>query len=367
MCICNSNPAKTMRYISFFIIFLSVISGNAQIYHDMRDFTVYGTLAPDAAKSYSRLPDSLFTQVRESLWNLGQNSAGLSIRFATDASDIYAKWCSLNQTKMNHMNPVGVRGMDLYALNADGSWAFLGSAIPSSKEECKATIVKGMTKKMREYMLFLPLYDGIYDLKIGVNKGAVLKQPDSTVICRENPVVMYGTSIMQGGCASRPGMAHTNILQRMLNTEVVNLGFSGNAHLDPAIARLMATKEAGVYVIDVLPNNTIKSLSEKLEPFYRILRDAHPDTPILLVESPMYPRTKIDASYRKGIVALNGALRDFYHRLQGEGDSKVYYFESANILDPDCEGSIDGIHFTDIGFRHFAEHLAPVIQSLLNK
>lgn len=349
------------------ILLIGFIGANAQIYHDMRDFTVYGTLAPDAAKRYSRLPDSLSTQVKESLWNLGQNSAGLSIRFATDASDIYAKWNSLNQTKMNHMNPVGIRGLDLYTLNPDGTWAFVGSAIPSSKEENKATIVKGMGRKMREYMLFLPLYDGIYDLKIGVNKGAVLKKSESSVIRRDKPVVMYGTSILQGGCASRPGMAHTNILQRMLNREVVNLGFSGNGHLEPEIARLMASKDAGVYVIDVLPNNTVKSLTANLEPFYHILRNAHPDTPILLVESPMYPRTKIDASYRNSIKSLNSALRDFYDRMKAGGDKHIHYFESKDILDPESEGSIDGIHFTDIGFKHFAEQLCPTLRTLLGQ
>lgn len=356
-----------MRILSTIIILFGFIWTRAQIYHDMRDYTVYGTLAPDAAKSYSRLPDSLASQVKESLWNMGQNSAGLSIRFATDATDIYAKWCSLNQTKMNHMNPVGIRGLDLYTLNPDGTWTFLGSAIPSSKEENKATIVKGMGKKMREYMLFLPLYDGIHDLQIGVNKGASIKETETPIIRRDKPIIMYGTSILQGGCASRPGMAHTNILQRMLNREVVNLGFSGNGHLDPEIARLMAQKEAGVYVIDVLPNNTIKSLGLKLEPFYRILRDTHPHTPILLVESPMYPRTKIDASYRSGIVSLNKALRDFYNRMQAEGDRNIHYFDSQGILDPECEGSIDGIHFTDIGFQHFAERLCPVLKSLLGQ
>lgn len=357
-----------MKHILTIIIAMLCISGvNAQIYHDMRGYTVYGTLAPDAAKSYSRLPDSLSTQVRESLWNMGQNSAGLSIRFTTNATDIYARWSSLNQTKMNHMNPVGIRGMDLYVLNDDNTWAFVGSAIPSSKEETKATIVKGMSAKMRDYLLFLPLYDGIYNLQIGVNKGAVIKEPENAVICREKPVVMYGTSILQGGCASRPGMAHTNILQRMLNREVFNLGFSGNGHLDPEIASLMAAKDAGVYVIDVLPNNTIKSLGTKLEPFYRILRKAHPDTPILLVESPLYPRTRIDAPYRKGILALNGALRDFYDRMVAEGDSNIHYFEGKDILDDDCEGSIDGIHFTDIGFKNFAHRLYPVLKKIIEK
>lgn len=357
-----------IRILSIIIILFGCIAAKSQIYHDMRSYTVYGTLAPDAAKSYSRLPDSLVSQVKESLWNMGQNSAGLSIRFSTDATDIFAKWNSLNQTKMNHMNPVGIRGLDLYTLEPDGSWSFVGSAIPSSKEENRATIVKGIGgKKMREYMLFLPLYDGIYDLQIGVNKGATIKEPETPVIQREKPVVMYGTSILQGGCASRPGMAHTNILQRLLNREVVNLGFSGNGHLDPEIAQLMAQKEAGVYVIDVLPNNTIKSLGLKLEPFYRILRDSHPDTPILLIESPMYPRTKIDASYRSGIVGLNGALRDFYKRMRAEGDEHLHYFEGKDILDPDSEGSIDGIHFTDIGFQHFARQLCPVLKKLLGQ
>ncbi len=265
---------------------------------------------------------------------------------------------------MNHMSSTGVRGFDLYVLMDDGTWHFAGSAIPSSKDTCTATIIKDMPKKWREYMLYFPLYDGVKTLEIGVNKGAFITAPDDDIADDGAPIIMYGTSIMQGGCASRPGMAHTNILQRMLNREIVNLGFSGNAHLDIEIASLMADTDAAAYVVDVLPNNTISSLKEKLEPFYMTIRNKRPDTPIVLVEHALSPRTYFDPSYKRSIESLNATLRTFYNKMVSQGDINVFYVEGADILDPQLEGTVDGVHFTDLGFQRFATVMYPLLNAL---
>ena len=144
---------------------------------------------------------------------------------------------------MNHMALTGIKGLDLYCLE-DTVWRFAGVGRPSGKEN-KATLVAHMEPKMREFLLYLPLYDGITDLKIGVDSLSEILLPAINLPVREKPIVFYGTSILQGGCATRPGMAHTNILSRWLNRETINLGFSGNGLLDVEIAEIMAHIDAG--------------------------------------------------------------------------------------------------------------------------
>ena len=149
---------------------------------------------------------------------------------------------------MNHMTATGIKGLDLYCLQ-DGKWVFAGSGRPQGKVN-QATIVKDMLPEEREYLLYLSLYDGVVSLSIGVDSLSLIGGPAVDLPVRKKPLVFYGTSILQGGCASRPGMAHTNILERRLNRECINLGFSGNALLDLEIARVMAEVDASVFVND---------------------------------------------------------------------------------------------------------------------
>lgn len=181
---------------------------------------------------------------------------------------------------MNHMTPTGIKGLDLYCLQ-DGKWIFAGSGRPQGKVN-KATIVSNMLPEEREYLLYLSLYDGVTSLSIGVDSLAEITQPAVDLPQREKPVVFYGTSILQGGCASRPGMAHTNILERWLNRECINLGFSGNALLDLEIADVIAGVDASMFVLDFVPNATVEQMKERADKFYTIIRSKHPDTPVLV-------------------------------------------------------------------------------------
>lgn len=357
----------TRIYIYTLFIIISALCVKADSYYPVNELQILGSAASDSTNLFTRLPQSLRDHIKPELCKLGNNTAGMSIRFASDATKISARWTNRYKTSMNHMCPTGIRGLDLYMLMPDNTWAFVGSARPNLNDATStSTFIQGLKGDIHEYMLFLPLYDGITDLEIGVNAGAQVYRPEVELPQRDLPIVMYGTSILQGGCATRPGMAHTNILQRLLNREVINLGFSGNGHLQPEIAKFMADIDAGLYVIDVLPNNTAASLNQKLGPFYNILRAAHPNTPILLVESPFYPRCKFDRQYRASISALNKTLKNFYDERRAQGDSNIYYFEGDEIMDIDCEGSIDGVHFTDLAFQNFADVLYRKILNILH-
>jgi hypothetical protein len=346
-------------------LLVSALKSTDLLYYDAAQFPLLGTAVPNASKQYSRLPDELHDSIRKELWDLGQNSAGLSIRFASDATAIGVKWKSLNKFAMNHMTDAGVRGVDLYVMQDDSTWTTVGSGRPTREKWSQSLIMSNMSRKMREYMLFLSLYDGIDSISIGVDSLAQVVQPQIDLPSRQKPVVMYGTSILQGGCANRPGMAHTNILQRELQREVYNFGFSGNARLDKEIAGVMAGIDAGCYVIDALPNCTAAMVTERMAEFYYILRSSHPDVPILFIESPLFPLMRFNEEVATEINAKNQALRDVYEGLQNAGEQNIYYFEGSRIFGGNVDATVDNYHFTDLGFSIYAANLLPVIKDLL--
>ena len=345
--------------------FADAIKLDDMVAHDLSTYPVIGTLAPDARKAYSRLPDAIADTVRAEVRELGYHSAGLAIRFRSDASDLGARWRALNKFSMNHMTPTGIRGVDLYVLGSDSTWTTVGAGRPSLNHHTSSSkIIADMPRQMREYMLYLPLYDGVDSVYILTDSAAVVEAPAVDLPRRGRPVVMYGSSILQGGCASRPGMVHTSILGRMLNHEVVNLGFSGNARLDSFIARLMADADASVYVLDTLPNCTSDMLRERLEAFYNILRQSHPATPIVFVESPMFPAARLSTEVFQTLTEKNRVHREIFERLAAD-DPNIYYMTASDVLS-DPEATVDNYHFTDTGFAAFARASYNIIAPLLN-
>lgn len=361
------------RILLLFVALLSVGTATAAVvdelvYTDMRPYPLLGTLAPDASAAYTRMPDSLNGVVRKELWSLSQNSAGLAIRFRSDSPRLAAKWKSRNGFNMNHMSPAGIRGLDLYVLQGDSTWTTMSSARPAYHGKNNTCLLSTDMQPgvMREYLLYLSLYDGVDSLYIGVDSTSAVLQPVVDLPRRGKPVVMYGSSILQGGCATRPGMAHTNILERMLQHEVINLGFSGNAKLDPEMAHYMATADASVFVIDALPNCKAEQIDSLMMPFVKIIRDVHPTTPIVLVESPIFPIARFSTEVSATLADKNARLRRIYDALIAEGDKNLYYFESTNILGGDNEATVDNYHFTDIGFVNFANAMFPLLNKLVN-
>lgn len=265
---------------------------------------------------------------------------------------------------MTHMTDTGTRGLDLYTM-VDGEWRHMCSARPLGKtsERC---IIANMDPIDREYMLYLSLYDGVSSLEIGVDEGSTLVQPAVDSPRAAKPIVMYGTSILQGGCANRPGMAHTNILSRRLDREVINLGFSGNALLDMEIARLMASVEdPGLFVLDYAPNAYADMIDEDGEKFFRIIRDAHPDVPVVFIEDVIFPHTAFDNRIKEEVILKNQAQKRLYSRLKKSGEKKIYYISAEGMIGDDGEATVDGIHFTDLGMMRYVEHILPTVKKAL--
>ena len=336
------------------------------VYYDASEFPLFGKITDDTPTRYQRLPGYLENVTRKPVWALGKNSAGLYIRFKAEGSiALYFKWTPARDNTMEHMANTGTKGLDLYALSEEFGWRYLRCARPKGSGTYEARLVCG--KNEREYMLYLPLYDGLTSLQIGVEKGGKLSQPDVMSPNNQKPVIMYGSSILQGGCASRPGMAHTNILARMLDREVINLGFSGNAKIDYEIAEFMAShKDPGVFVLDYVPNCTADMIDEKAELFFRIIRDAHPDVPVVFVQNAVLHGTDIfDKGAERIVKAKNDAQLRLFEKLKKAGEKKIYFVYGDGMLGNDGEATVDGTHFTDLGMLRYAEHVYPTVYHAL--
>ncbi|MCL1933311.1 MAG: SGNH/GDSL hydrolase family protein [Candidatus Azobacteroides sp.] len=357
---------KNVRFIVIIIALLLPFIMKAQtVFYDASVFPLLGKISDATETRYERLPAGLKDLSRPLVWSLEKNTAGLAIRFCTDSRQISVRWETLNDFTMNHMAPTGIKGLDLYCLEND-EWTYVNTARPVAKKS-EATVISNMEKKERELMLYLPLYDGIVSIEIGIDSSAFIGQPKIDLPRRTNPVVAYGTSILQGGCASRPGMAYTNILSRKLNREVINLGFSGNGQLDYEIAELMAECDASLYILDFMPNVNVEQINEKTEKFYRILRDKRPDTPIVFIEEPIFPPAKYDLDMQSKVRELNEVLHTVFDGLKAKKENNIRLISSAGMIGTDGEATVDGIHFTDLGFLRYAEYLYPQIISFILK
>ncbi|WP_390597223.1 SGNH/GDSL hydrolase family protein [Bacteroides sp. f07] len=350
------------RIIGILAMLLLVCHVYAQIvYHDAANFPLLGKATNYAGARYERFPDSLKNISRAPLWNLSRNSAGMAIRFRSNSTRIAVKWKTLFDNHMNHMTDVGVKGLDLYCLQKNGSWRFVNSARPAQKMT-QTTIIENMKPEEREFMLYLPLYDGVSSLSIGIDSLSVIGQPMVDCPVREKPVVFYGTSILQGGCASRPGMAHTNIISRRLNRECINLGFSGNALLDLEVAEMMAEIDASVFVLDFAPNASVEQIKERMAVFYQTIRDKHPKVPILFIEDPVFTHALFDEMIAHEVEDRNRAVNEVFNTLKKKGEKNMYLVRSSKMLGEDGEATVDGVHFTDLGMMRYADLVCPVIR-----
>ena len=346
-----------------------ILSGSASaqnvVYTDASVFPLYGKVSEQTNERYERLPSSLEGVSREPVWYLGRHSAGLFIRFRSNSTSIHARWESTFNNTMTHMTDTGTKGLDLYAI-VEGEWRHVCSAQPQGKKS-ERCIIANMDPVEREYMLYLSLYDGVKSLEIGVDEGSMLDLPTVDRPSREKPVVMYGTSILQGGCANRPGMAHTNIIGRRLDREVINLGFSGNALLDMEIAELMASVEdPGLYVLDYVPNASAQAIDEVGEQFFRIIRDAHPEVPVVFIEDVIFPHTIFDNKILEEVTKKNVAQKRLFKKLKKSGEKRIYYISAEGMIGDDGEATVDAIHFTDLGAMRYVDHVLPVIKKALH-
>lgn len=335
----------------------------AVAWHDVTTWGVEGRILPDQPRLrwFDRLPSSADGKVTPSVWSLSRDSAGMVAHFKTDSPSIHVHYLlSKDRLGMPHMPATGVSGVDLYARDDEGHWRWVSVTKPD-KQEMQVELIRGLAPGYREYAAYLPLYNGVEFLKIGVEKEAKFEP----VAPRTKPIVFYGTSITHGACASRPGMVHTAILGRRLDMPVVNLGFSGNGRMDSAVGEYLVQIDAAAYVIDCLPNMKAEDVTAKCIPLVKQIRAARPDTPIVLVEDRRFTNDWITPAKYQFHSENHKALSEAYRSLIAEGVRNIAYIQGDKLYGDDSEGATDASHASDLGFMRQAEIFESSLRPLL--
>ena len=269
-------------------------------FFDPKSLKAQGLVEPKLNREhpFQRLPQKYKETVRKEVWDLSKNSAGVSILFSSDTVELSIKWSIKNDLRMNHMTDAGIKGIDVYE-KKNQNWHYVGTGLPNGKEN-EQILFEDLERKKREYCLFLPLYDTLIDMQIGLDDDSSLEN----ITFQNKPLVFYGTSITQGGCASRPGLVHTNIISRVLGHECINLGFSGNGHLENSVGAIMSDIDAGLYVVECMYNVDKKMINEKTRPLIKAIR-ANPqakNTPIVFMEQVVIDMGHIDTEFISSVM-----------------------------------------------------------------
>ncbi|HVT93955.1 MAG TPA: SGNH/GDSL hydrolase family protein [Bryobacteraceae bacterium] len=311
----------------------------------------------------SRLPVKLKDSFRKPVWDLAQSPSGARIRFRTNSSTLAIRLEYPQPPAMKNMHAFGQTGVDLYI---EGVYRGTAIAGPDSKPGLAQEHIyfKAQPRTSRELTLYLPLYMPVKVLGIGVDADATIETANPFALPK--PIVFYGTSITQGGCASRSGMSYQAILCRRLNTDFVNLGFSGNGKGEPEMAQAVAGLDASCFVLDFAQNNeTVESLKNVYAPFVEAIRAKHPDTPIVVV-TPIYSAREAWGRDAR-LDGMRELIRDVAARRIAAGDRNIQIVEGADLLGPSQgDGLVDGTHPNDLGFEWMADGLARRLSKMLS-
>lgn len=300
-----------------------------------------------------RLPKALQASYRPPVWDLAKSPAGGRIRFVTDAEELSIRLDYGSIGHMNNMHRIGQHAVDCYA---DG--IFWRNVAPLEGEaRLESGLYAGVPARARAIDLYLPLYHPVRVLAVGFSDGATIAAPPPFVV--PLPVVFYGSSITQGGCASHSGCSYQAILCRRLNLDHVNLGFSGNGLGERELAAAMAAIDAAAYVVDYAQNcPTVDQMRETYGPFLSVLRERRPQVPILCV-TPIYAASEAwSEGAHVNLLARRQVVREAVNQRVQAGDRRIQVVEGPDLLGPShLDGIVDSSHPNDLGFYFMAQGL----------
>lgn len=291
---------------------------------------------------------------------LAWSTAGGKVRFRTDATTLNISiTLQKSNSGMKHFADTGSVGLDVYV--GTGTARTYVKTIQPTTEPTYSGLVY-LQPGVKEVMINLPTYSGVKSMSIGFPDNSKVAEP--LPFTYEKPIAFYGSSITQGGCSSRPGTTYFNILGRALDANTLNLGFSGSAFGETAIAEYIASVDISAFIFDYDYNaDTPEKLGETHYPFYEIVRAAHPDIPIIFVSRCNYNVANTNDVKCRLLIIKN------YEKAKEAGDENVYFVDGSKFFGKynPADYTVDGLHPTDLGFRMMAEHIFPVLKEALEK
>lgn len=337
---------------------------DAYDWRDGRSLTVEGRGFARTVGPYGRLPLDRVDDLPPTVagrWGMREHTTGVNVRFVPHASKICLRWRVADPRAVDaFMGPTAMTGLDVYGWRPGVGWRFVANPryFFHSDEKFAGTYELDW-EPGRPCMVYLPLRSDVQLFEVGVPKGSSVEPMAPHGAKRR--IVHYGTSIVHGGCCSRPGMALTCQEGRLCDLEVVNLGFSGGGRMESTMCKLIASVDAALYVVDCDWNMTVDLQKQNYEPFVRELKALRPDTPILLCggcTQGTSPRTQ--EVYARGV----------YDKLKAEDAAKwanLHFLGGVEMLPKDDECTFDHCHPNDYGFVHMAKVYAAKIKSILGR
>ena len=322
-------------------------------------FAIHGLYHPTESGPFHRMDPAVAKKVSAGVESLNRHTAGGRIRFATDSPYIAIQTDQPVGETMPHITKLGQSGFDVY-VSEKGDYHYVGSLIPpSAAVPGYSAVVDCKTRRMRNYTIHMPLYDGVNEMYIGLAKGSEVRACEP--YAHPMPILYYGSSITQDGCASRPGNGYQAMIARKFDVDFINLGFSGSALGETAMAEYLAGIPCAVFVCDYDYNApSAESLSKTHEPLYRLFRKSQPETPIVFVSKPNFCAGTEDEERRN-------VIRTTYEKALAEGDRHVYFIDGETLFEGEWRDSctVDGVHPNDLGFSRMAEVIGNTVGKLL--
>lgn len=319
-------------------------------------FSIHGLIRENGL--YRRMPGAVAATVNNGVYVQSTNTAGGRVRFCTDSPYIAIHAEMPPFYLMSHFAMTGSSCFDLYVRKPDGSHRFVGAYVRQPEDKAGYDgILRPQGSGMREYTIDFPTYADVSALYIGLSETAEVRPAPKYTI--ENPVVFYGSSITQGACATRPGSTYDSILSRQFDFDYINLGFSGSAQGEQEMAAYIAGLPMSCFVMDYDYNApSPEHLAHTHEPFYRTIRQAHPELPILMLSRPVYYQDE------NAVQRLN-VIRKTYENAKAAGDQNAYLIESSALMAlAEDGGLVDNVHPNDLGFASMAKAVAEVMKEI---
>ena len=329
------------------------------VYTDAQQLTLIGKPF-EGGPFYHRLDTATFPAMPPAVKRLLTHSAGLAISFKTNSTKIAAKWCTSSRKPGNNMTAIAFEGLDLY-IKRDGRWQYAGVARPATNECNEYTVVQDMEPGDKECLLYLPLYDETTSVQIGVEAGA-------NISARPNPfsknILVYGSSIVHGASASRPGLAYPARLSRETGYHFLNFGVSGNAKMELEVAKVIAQMDMDAFILDCVPNSSPEQVSARTADLVKTIRARHPGVPIIAIQSIVREGGNFNQSIAKRVAAQNANFKYEIDQLQQEVDD-LYLITADDLLGDDHEATTDGTHPNDLGFDRMLQKIRPAVLKVL--
>lgn len=355
------------RLISLLFLTLICIYASAQVkWHDAAELTIIGKPIP-TTKPFSRIDTSVYKFNSKTIDTYADYSTGLAVVFETDRRTISARWTTGSGNAGANMTAIVCKGLDLYIMK-DGMWMFAGTGNPKMRKapfnSHEATIVSDMVEGSKQCLLYLPLFDKVDKLEIGLEEGASVRALDNPL---RHKIVVLGSSITHGASASRPGMSYPARLGRDNGLYVCNLGFSGSCKLQKEYARYLADiKDVDAFIFDTFSNPTAEEIRERFNAFVDVVRAAHPSVPMIFLQTERRETRNFSTSREAKEAAKQAAAAEMV-TARMKTDKNMYFINSEGFLGDKHIGTVDGTHPNDLGFTHMLEVITPKIKKILKK